>query len=73
MKLLVSKNAKTHNTKPKRKSVVYRLHWVPITNFSRWPCTFLFFGVDFIRVGSRFSVENGINLNPLPDFLLLIA
>ena len=27
---------------PKRKSVEYRLRWLQNTNFSRWPCTFLF-------------------------------
>ena len=59
--MLVSKNEKTLDanfalpkTKPKRKSVEYRLHWVPNVNFSRWPCTFHFFGVDFIHDGFHF-------------------
>ena len=36
---------------PQSESVEYRLRWVPNANFLRWPCTFHFFGVDFIRVG----------------------
>ena len=39
-----------------------RLLLVPNAKCSRWPCTFLFFGVDFICVGSRFSVEYGLNI-----------
>ena len=39
---------------PQRKSVEYRLRWVPNAKFSRWPSTFNFFGVDFICVGFRF-------------------
>ena len=35
--MLVSKNAKTPDAKPKRKSVEYRLCWVSNANFSRWP------------------------------------
>ena len=71
--MFVSKNAKvcitpnanakicfTPNAKPQRESVEYRLRWVLNTKFSRWPCTFHFFGVHFIRVGSRFSVEHGL-------------
>ena len=38
----------------------YRLRWVPNVNFLRWSCTFNLFGVDFICVGSRFSVEYGL-------------
>ena len=69
--MLVSKNTKicvtpdakhkiciTPKAKPQRKSVEYRLRWVPNSNFLRWPSTF--FGVYFIRVGSRFSVEYGL-------------
>ena len=36
---------------PQRKPVEYRLLWVPNANSLRWPCTFHFFCVDFIRVG----------------------
>ena len=35
---------------PQRKSVEYRLRWVPNANCLRRPCTFHFFGVDFICV-----------------------
>ena len=68
--MLVSKNAKicvtpnanakiciTPKANPQREQVEYRLCWVPNAKFSHWPCTFNFFGVNFIRVGSRFSVE----------------
>ena len=71
--MLVYKNAKicvtpnanfkicvTPNAKPQRESVEYRLHWVLNAKFSYWPCTFNFFGVDLICVGSRFSVEYGL-------------
>ena len=71
--MLVAKNAKicippnanfkmcvTPNVKPQHESVKYRLRWVPNAKFSRWPCTFLFLGVDLICVGSRFSVEYGL-------------
>ena len=71
--MLVSKNAKiyvtpdakpkisiTPNAKPQLQSVEYRLRWVPNTKFTRWPCTFHFFGVDFIRIESCFSVEYGL-------------
>ena len=73
--MLASKNAKiclTPNAKPKicvtpnanppRESVEYRLHGVPNAKFLRWPCTFLFFCVEFIRVWSRFSVAYGLNV-----------
>ena len=63
--MLVSKNAKiyvTPNPKPEGKSMEYRLPWIPNANFTRWPCTFNFFGVDFIWVGPRFSVEYELNL-----------
>ena len=66
--MLVSKKAKicvTPNAKPQCKSLEYRLRWVPNAKFSRWPCTFLFlFFVDFILVGSRFSVEYELNMIP---------
>ena len=69
--MLVSKNAKigiTPDAKPKicvtpnKKPVsgIYRLRWVPNAQFSRWPCTFHFFGVNLSHVGSRFSVEYGL-------------
>ena len=35
---------------PQRESVEYRLRWVPNANILRWPCTFQFLCVDFIRV-----------------------
>ena len=51
--MLISKNAKicvtpdakpkicvSPNAKPQRKSVEYRLRWVPNANFSPWACTF---------------------------------
>ena len=53
--MLVSKNAKicvTPNAnakfqypqrQPQRKSVEYKLRWVPKAKFSRWQCTFVFF------------------------------
>ena len=41
----------TPDTNPRCQSVEYRWRWVPNANFLRWPCTFHFFGVDFIRVG----------------------
>ena len=69
--MFVSKNAKisfasnakpkicvTPNANPQRKSVAYRLRWVPIAKFLCWPSAFHFVAVDFIRVGSRFSVEH---------------
>ena len=62
--MLVSKNAKicvTPNPKPQHESVEYGLCWVPNATFSRWHCTSLFVGVDFIHVGFRFSVEYGLN------------
>ena len=57
--ICVTPNAKhkicvTPNANPQRKSVEYRLRWVPNAKFLRWPCTFHFFGGDFIRVGFRF-------------------
>ena len=74
--MLVSTNAKicvtpdaipkiciTPNTRPPEcQSVEYRLPWVPNAKFSRWPCTFNFFSVDSIRVGSHFSVEYGLQI-----------
>ena len=66
--MLVSKNAKicvTPNANPQRQQVEYRSRWVPNAKFPRWPCTFLFFGVDFIHVGSSFSVNMGIMLRIL--------
>ena len=60
--MLVSKNAKicvTLNAKPQSESVEYGLCWVPYAKFSRWSCTFNLLCVDFIRVGSLFSVEYG--------------
>ena len=36
---------------PQRESVECRLRWVPNAKFLHWPCTFHFFGVDFIHVG----------------------
>ena len=36
---------------PQCQSVEYRLRLVPNANFLCWPCTFLFFFVDFICVG----------------------
>ena len=61
-KICVSPNAKpkicvTPIANPQRESVEYRLRWVPNAQFSHWPCTFHFFGVNFIRVG---SVEYGL-------------
>ena len=75
--MLVSKNAKicftpdakpkiciTPDAKPRRKSVEYRLRWVPNAKFSRWQCTFHLFGVDFICVWwptqTQFPVEYGL-------------
>ena len=52
--MLVSKNAKicvTPNANPQCEQVEYRWRWVPNANFSRWPCTFHVFCVDFICVG----------------------
>ena len=64
--MLVSKNSKisfasndkpkicvTPNATPQRKAVEYRLR----STFLCWPSAFHFFGVDFIGVGSRFSVD----------------
>ena len=42
-----SKICVTPNVKHKLKSVEYMLRWVPNANFSRWPCTFLFFWCRF--------------------------
>ena len=70
--MLVSKNAKTPdakpkicvtpNAKPKRKSVEYRLRWVPNANFSSWPCTFYVFFVliSFALGTQRKRVFSGI-------------
>ena len=47
-----------------RKSVEYRLRWVPYANFLHWPCTFHVFCVDFICVWwpmqTQFPVEYGL-------------
>ena len=62
--MLVSKNAKicfTPNAKPQRKSVEYRLCWVPNAEFSCWPCTFHFFVSISFALGPVFSVEYGLN------------
>ena len=52
------------NAKPQRKSLKYRLHWVPNANFLRWSCTFHVFCVDFICVWwptqTQFPVEYGL-------------
>ena len=50
----------TPNANPQREQVEYRSCCVPNARFSHWPCTFNFVGVDFIRIGSRFSVEYGL-------------
>ena len=82
--MLVSKNAKmcitpnanlkicvTPNGKPQRKSVEYRLRWVPNARFSHWPCRFhvvcpVFFalGIQQKNGSQGFSVEL-IKVNPL--------
>ena len=69
--MLVSKNAKTPtpnlkfalpSVKSKRKSVEYRLRWVPNTNFLRWPCTC--FCVDFMYpTQTRFQWNMGLKKN----------
>ena len=46
---------------PQRQSVEHRLRWVLNAKSSRWQCTFQFIRCDFICVGSRFSVEYGLN------------
>ena len=55
------------NANPLRQSVEYRWRWVPNAKFLHWPCTFLFFGVDFIRIGKTmrnpFPVEYGLNVS----------
>ena len=73
-KMLVSKNAKTPdakpkiypNAKPKHKSVEYRLHWVSNAKCSHWLCTFYVFCVDFICVWwpmrTQFPVEYGLEI-----------
>ena len=48
------------DAKPKRKPVEYRLRWVPTQNLGVGHIDFTFFGVNFIRVGSRFPVEYGL-------------
>ena len=73
--MLVSKNVKicvtpdakpkicvSPSAKPQRKSVEYRLHWVPNANFSRWACTLIFvFWVSFsFTLGTPFPVEYGL-------------
>ena len=57
-KICITPNAKhkicvTPNANPQRESVEYRI-------FLLSPCTFHFVGVNFIRVGSRFSVDYGL-------------
>ena len=70
--MLVSHNAKicvTPNANPQREQVEYMSRWVSKAKFLRWPCTFHFLCVDFIRVGSRFSAEYGIQIS---DFQMII-
>ena len=51
------------NAKPQRRSVEYRLRWVPNAKLLRWPCTFHVFCVDFICVWyptqTQFPMEYG--------------
>ena len=64
--MLVSEIAKIcviPNANPQREQVEYRSRWVPNTKFLCWPCTFLFFCVDLIRVGYHFSVEYGLDFS----------
>ena len=49
------------DAKPKRKPVEYRLRWVPTQNLGVGHVHFTFFGANFIRVGSLFPVEYGLN------------
>ena len=53
--MLVSKNAKicVTNANPQRKSMEYRLHWVPNTIFSRWQCTLHFFVLISFAFGGQ--------------------
>ena len=48
------------NAKSKHKPVEYRLRWVPTQNSGVGHLHFTFFCVNFIRVGSCFSVEYGL-------------
>ena len=63
--MLVSLALGDANFSPTRVSEIW-LRWVPNANFLRWPCTFNFVCVDFIRVGwptrTPFPVEYGLNL-----------
>ena len=72
--MLVSKNAKicvtpdakpkicvSPKAKPQRKSVEYRLCWVPNANFSRWACTFHICVSISFALGTPFPVEYGLN------------
>ena len=47
-----------------RESVEYRLRWVPNAKFSRWPCIFHVFCVDFICIWdptqTQFPVKYGL-------------
>ena len=71
-KLCVTPDAKpkmfvTPDAKPKRKSVEYRLLWVPNSNVSHWPCTihvfFLYkFHLRWVPNANAFSVEYGLNI-----------
>ena len=82
--MLVSKNAKicvtpnakpkiyvTPNANPKLKSVEHRLCWVPNAIFFALAMYFFFVCVDFIRVGSRFSVEYGPKTKITSNHLLV--
>ena len=46
-----------------RQSVEYRLRWIPNAKFSRWPCTFLFFGVLIsFALGPVFQWNMGLKM-----------
>ena len=57
------------DAKPKRKPVEYRLRWVPTQNLGIGHVHFTFFGVNFIRVGSRFPVEYGLKSMGVPHHI----
>ena len=64
-KICVTPHAKhkicvTPNAKPQRKPMEYRLCWVPNAKSSVGHVHFISFGVNFIRIGFRFSVEYGL-------------
>ena len=82
--MLVSKNTKicitpnanakicvTPNTKPQRESLEYRLCWAQTQNSCIGHVYFIFAGVDFIRIGSRFSKEYG--LKTIPEIVVNIT